>query len=94
MRKTKSYRKRRDGENEMGQNEMGMPDTFYRKKYTGTWCHTEITHVVRTGLYYCKRHRNLQILDIKTEDRWSDHRPKTMRVKLSKKKEKFERLQN
>ena len=74
-------------------NNLYIVDTYLRKNNRGTWCHPRTGNWYELDYFLAKRHRNLIIKDMKVvrEDRWSDHRPKMIKVSFREKKERLNR---
>ena len=73
------------------QNELVVVDSFFRKRSRGTWCHPKTGKWNELDFFLAKKHRNFAVQNMTAvpEDRWSDHRPKEIRVLFGKKKEQF-----
>ena len=73
------------------QNELVVVDSFFQKRSRGRWCHPKTGKWYELDFFLAKKHRNLAVQNMTAvpEDRWSDHRPKEIRVLFGKKKEQF-----
>ena len=74
-------------------NNLFIVDTYFRKNNRGTWCHPRTGNWYELDYFLAVRHRNLIIKDMKVlrEGRWSDHRPKMIKVSFREKKERLNR---